>query len=75
MNPKANRAKMIEMMSEKFGFKGVMIAVQAVLTLYAQGLICKTLVHGYTLFLDLILFVRIMGMFIRSGDGNCAGLG
>uniref|UniRef100_A0A6G3MG49 Actin-related protein 2-A (Trinotate prediction) n=1 Tax=Henneguya salminicola TaxID=69463 RepID=A0A6G3MG49_HENSL len=38
MNPLKNREKMIEVMFEKFKFKGVYIAIQAVLTLYAQGL-------------------------------------
>lgn len=37
MNPKANRQKMAEVMFEEYGFGGVYIAIQAVLTLYAQG--------------------------------------
>lgn len=36
MNPTKNREKMIEVMFEKYGFSGAYIAVQAVLTLYAQ---------------------------------------
>jgi actin-related protein 2 len=36
-NPKANRVKMCEVMFEKYGFQGVTVAIQAVLTLYAQG--------------------------------------
>jgi actin-related protein 2 len=36
-NPKGNREKMITEMFEHYGFEGVYIAVQAVLTLYAQG--------------------------------------
>lgn len=39
MNPKENRVKMVEMMFEKFGLGGVQVAVQAMLTLYAQGLL------------------------------------
>jgi actin-related protein 2 len=39
MNPTKNREKMIEMMFEKYGFQGCYIAIQAVLTLYAQGLV------------------------------------
>jgi len=39
MNPKANRVKMVETMFEKYGFHGVYVAVQAVLVLYAQGLL------------------------------------
>ena len=38
MNPKKNREKMLEVMFETYGFKSVFIAIQAVLTLYAQGL-------------------------------------
>ena len=37
MNPKGNRQKLVTEMFEKYQFKGVMVAVQAVLTLYAQG--------------------------------------
>lgn len=37
MNPKKNREKMVEVMFEKYGFDSVNVAVQAVLTLYAQG--------------------------------------
>jgi actin-related protein 2 len=39
MNPTKNREKMIEVMFEKYGFAGAYIAVQAVLTLYAQ--VCR----------------------------------
>lgn len=39
MNPKKNRENMIEAMFEKYGFKSVYIAIQAVLVLYAQGLL------------------------------------
>jgi actin-related protein 2 len=38
MNPKANRQKMCEVMFEEYGFDGVYVAIQAVLTLYAQGM-------------------------------------
>jgi|EP00161_Ancyromonas_sigmoides_P013582 actin-related protein 2 len=38
MNAKVNREKMIETMFEKYQFEGCYIAIQAVLTLYAQGL-------------------------------------
>ena len=37
MNPRANRQKMCEVMFEDYGFGGVYVAIQAVLTLYAQG--------------------------------------
>lgn len=39
MNPKVNREKLIEVMFEKYGFVGCHVAIQAVLTLYAQGLV------------------------------------
>jgi actin-related protein 2 len=38
MNPTKNREKMVEVMFEQFQFYGLYIAIQAVLTLYAQGL-------------------------------------
>lgn len=37
MNPTKNREKMVEVMFEDYGFGGVYVAIQAVLTLYAQG--------------------------------------
>jgi len=37
MNPSKNREKMCEVMFENYGFGGVYVAIQAVLTLYAQG--------------------------------------
>lgn len=39
MNPVKNREKLIEVMFEKYGFYGTHVAIQAVLTLYAQGLV------------------------------------
>ena len=37
MNPKVNRQRMCQVRFEDYGFDGVYIAIQAVLTLYAQG--------------------------------------
>lgn len=37
MNPKTNRQRMCQVMFEEYGFGGVYVAIQAVLTLYAQG--------------------------------------
>ena len=37
MNPKQNRIRMCQVMFEEYGFGGVYVAIQAVLTLYAQG--------------------------------------
>lgn len=39
MNPKQNREKMVQAMFEKYNFQSVYIAIQAVLVLYAQGLL------------------------------------
>ncbi|CAN1147657.1 Actin-related protein 2 [Linum perenne] len=39
LNPKKNRELMIETMFEKYNFAGLFIQIQAVLTLYAQGLL------------------------------------
>ena len=38
MNPKVNRQRMAEIMFEEYGFGGIYVAIQAVLTLYAQGM-------------------------------------
>ncbi|XP_026480842.1 actin-related protein 2-like [Ctenocephalides felis] len=46
MNPLKNREKMIEVMFEKYGFDSAYIAIQAVLTLYAQGLLSGVVVDS-----------------------------
>ncbi|GAM24314.1 hypothetical protein SAMD00019534_074890 [Acytostelium subglobosum LB1] len=46
MNPLANRQKMVETMFEKYGFQAVYVAIQAVLTLYAQGLLTGVVVDS-----------------------------
>jgi len=46
MNPVKNREKMIEVMFEKYGFAGTYVAIQAVLTLYAQGLLTGVVVDS-----------------------------
>lgn len=46
MNPLKNREKMVEAMFEEFGFHGLYIAIQAVLTLYAQGLMTGVVVDS-----------------------------
>ncbi|XP_037026595.1 actin-related protein 2 isoform X2 [Bradysia coprophila] len=46
MNPLKNREKMIEVMFEKYGFDSTYIAIQAVLTLYAQGLISGVVIDS-----------------------------
>jgi len=46
MNPKENREKMVQTMFETYGFQAVYIAIQAVLTLYAQGLLTGVVVDS-----------------------------
>lgn len=46
MNPTKNREKMIQVMFEKYGFAGAYVAIQAVLTLYAQGLLSGVVVDS-----------------------------
>ena len=41
MNPKVNRQRMCQVMFEEYGFGAVYVAIQAVLTLYAQGALCQ----------------------------------
>jgi len=45
-NPEANRKQMIEKMFQKYRFKGVYVAIQAILTLYAQGLLTGVVVDS-----------------------------
>ena len=67
MNPKRNREKMIEEMFEKFQFEGVYIAIQAVLTLYAQGQ--SSLSRSLLQALTPPLLGLMTGVVIDSGDG------
>jgi len=46
MNPIKNREKMAEYMFEKYGFNALYVAIQAVLTLYAQGLLTGVVVDS-----------------------------
>jgi|TARA_B110000208_G_scaffold190214_1_gene253582 actin-related protein 2 len=46
LNPKRNREKMVEKMFEKYGFDGLMVQTQAMLTLYAQGLLTGVVVDS-----------------------------
>lgn len=46
MNPTSNRKKMFEVMFEKYGFHSAYTAIQAVLTLYAQGLLTGVVVDS-----------------------------
>jgi actin-related protein 2 len=46
LNPKENRQKMAEAMLEKYGFQGMNVSIQAVLTLCAQGLVTGVVVDS-----------------------------
>jgi len=46
LNPVKNREKMIEVMFEKYNFKSCYISIQAVLVLYAQGLLTGVVVDS-----------------------------
>jgi actin-related protein 2 len=46
LNPKKNRENMIQAMFEEYQFQGVYISIQAVLTLYAQGLLTGVVVDS-----------------------------
>lgn len=46
MNPMKNRERLIQEMFETFQFEGVYVAVQAVLTLYAQGLLTGVVIDS-----------------------------
>ena len=46
MNPKKNREQLVETMFETYGFQGVHCSIQAVLTLYAQGLLTGVVVDS-----------------------------
>ena len=46
MNPMKNRKKTIEIMFEEYGFQGLHVAIQAMLVLYAQGLLTGVVVDS-----------------------------
>eukprot|EP00033_Pygsuia_biforma_P000471 GCRY01000557.1.p1 GENE.GCRY01000557.1~~GCRY01000557.1.p1 ORF type:complete len:391 (+),score=69.85 GCRY01000557.1:160-1332(+) len=46
LNPKKNRELMIQTMFEEYNFQGVYVSIQAVLTLYAQGLLTGVVVDS-----------------------------
>lgn len=65
MNPKSNRQRMCEVMFEEYGFGGVYVAIQAVLTLYAQGKSSRPLSPG----VSLSPAGLATGVVVDSGDG------
>lgn len=46
MNPAKNKEMLLEAMFEEYGFQGVHVAIQAVLTLYAQGLLTGVVIDS-----------------------------
>lgn len=46
MNPKANQKKMLEAMFETYGFEAAKVSIQAILVLYAQGLMSGVVVDS-----------------------------
>ena len=73
MNPLKNRERMCEIMFESYGFEGVFVAIQAVLTLYAQGGLhhCESYQYVYHLTSSYASPPTGLstGVVIDSGDG------
>mmetsp|Transcript_2904 Transcript_2904/g.4655 ORF Transcript_2904/g.4655 Transcript_2904/m.4655 type:complete len:390 (+) Transcript_2904:72-1241(+) len=46
MNPRKNRERLVQIMFEKYGYQACYVAIQAVLTLYAQGLLTGVVVDS-----------------------------
>ena len=46
LNPNSNREKLFQVMFEQYGFHSIHVAIQAVLTLYAQGLLTGVVVDS-----------------------------
>ncbi|KAF7794981.1 hypothetical protein EIP86_006124 [Pleurotus ostreatoroseus] len=67
MNPKANRQQMCQVMFEEYGFGGVYVAIQAVLTLYAQGARLDIAGRDVTRYLIKLLLMRGYA-FNRTAD-------
>lgn len=61
MNPTQNRKKMLQVMFEEYGFKSCYIAIQAVLTLYAQGFKYLKTSHNF--------IGLLTGVVVDAGDG------
>lgn len=73
MNPKVNRQRMCQVMFEEYGFQGVYIAIQAVLTLYAQGTSTCSFHEYFDLELSHMFGISPIGLrtgvVVDSGDG------
>lgn len=73
MNPKKNREEMVRTMFEDYGFQGVYVSIQAVLTLYAQGklFIIRFIRLSKKLYWFFFLWKKglLTGVVVDSGDG------
>lgn len=71
MNPKVNRQRMCQVMFEEYGFGGVYVAIQAVLTLYAQGAWCFWYIVALFSAATFVWPVSGLttGVVVDSGDG------
>ena len=69
MNPKTNRQRMCQVMFEEYGFGGVYVAIQAVLTLYAQGAVHSTLLVTLRTYMRCCRSGLTTGVVVDSGDG------
>lgn len=69
LNPKANRERMVGTMFEKYGFAGAFIQVQAVLTLYAQGLLTGAFNGNAARVTAADSWGARSGLVVDSGDG------
>lgn len=74
MNPTKNREKMVEVMFEEYQCAGVYIAIQAVLTLYAQGKGNKDNVESFSLVTMVTEIIRACGGCGLAPPTNNAGL-
>lgn len=69
MNPLKNREKMAEVMFEDYQFGGIYVAIQAVLTLYAQGASRSLSFSILRLLTPSVLVGLQSGVVVDSGDG------
>lgn len=70
MNPRQNREQMAQIMFEEYGFRGIYVAIQAVLTLFAQGMIYDWMSPvSYVFRQSHLLSGQMSGVVVDSGDG------
>lgn len=59
LNPRANRETMAQIMFEEYGFQGIYVAIQAVLTLFAQGK------HNNLIILSYLILDELYRSYVR----------